>query len=125
MLPNNGALLMLGAEPDLRILLFSVAVALATGILFGLTLGLQGTKLDIFTTLKDVVGAVAGSGNSARLRKTLVTVQVALSFPGVQSAAYTIVPLLHGSEQDTSVSVEDYPTKDGEDMLASRRAGFR
>jgi len=178
MLPNNGALLMLRAEPDLRILLFSVALALATGILFGLTPGLQGTKLDIFTTLKDVVGAVAGGGNSARLRKALVTVQVALSFvllvgaglfartlvnlknsetgiqkienlitfrvdpakngysvprirqflaeavgqiraiPGVQSAAYTMVPLLHGSEQDSSVSVEDYPAKDGEDMQA-------
>lgn len=80
MLPNDGTLLTLRAEPDLRILLFSTSVALATGLLFGLAPALQGTKLDIFTTLKDVVGAVAGGGNSARLRKALVTVQVALSF---------------------------------------------
>jgi predicted permease len=72
-------LLMLRAEPDLRILLFSVGVSLATGLLFGLAPALQATKLDLWTTLKDVVGAVTGGG-STRLRKALVTAQVALSF---------------------------------------------
>jgi predicted permease len=78
MLPNHGEMLMLHADPDVRILLFSIAVAMATGILFGLAPAVESTKLDLITTLKGVVGAIAG--NSARLRKILVTAQVALSF---------------------------------------------
>jgi len=79
MLPNNGNLLMLHAQPDTRILLFGTIVAFATGLLFGLAPALQGTKLDVSTTLKDVSSGVAGTG-STRLRKILVTAQVALSF---------------------------------------------
>jgi predicted permease len=78
MLPNHGEMLILHADPDARILLFSIAVAVVTGILFGLAPALQSTKLDLITTLKGVVGGIAGS--SAQLRKILVTAQVALSF---------------------------------------------
>ena len=79
MLPDGDSLL-LRAEPDLRILLFSIAVAIGTGLLFGLAPAVQATKLDLFAALKEAAGAVAGSGGSARLRKALVTAQVALSF---------------------------------------------
>jgi hypothetical protein len=72
--------MMLRAEPDWRILLFSMGVALATGLLFGLTPALQATKLDLWTTLKNAVSTVAGGNRSARLRKVLVIAQVALSF---------------------------------------------
>ena len=58
MLPANGATLMLHAEPDGRILLFSVGVAFATALLFGVAPALQATKLDLVTTLKDMAGAV-------------------------------------------------------------------
>jgi predicted permease len=80
MLPEGGTKVLLRAEPDLRVLLFSIAVALVTGLLFGLAPALQSTKLDLFAALKEAAGAVAGSGGSARLRKALVTAQVALSF---------------------------------------------
>jgi predicted permease len=78
--PARGATLMLRAGPDTRILLFSAGVALGTAVLFGAAPALQATKLDLLTTLKDVVGAVTGGGSSARFRKVLVTAQVALSF---------------------------------------------
>ena len=78
MMPSGNSLTMLHAQPDIRILLFSVLVALVTGLLFGLAPALQGTRLDISSTLKDA--AIVSSGNSARTRKTLVTAQVALSF---------------------------------------------
>ena len=71
---------MLRAEPDLRILAFNAALALFTGVLFGLAPALQSLKVDLWNTLKDVVGAVSGGGGSVRLRKTLVTAQVAFSF---------------------------------------------
>jgi predicted permease len=80
MLPSDGALVMLHADPDLRILMFSTAVALATGLLFGLAPAMQATRLDLFAALKAVTGGVVGAGASARLRKALVIAQVALSF---------------------------------------------
>ncbi|MBC7925135.1 MAG: ABC transporter permease [Bryobacteraceae bacterium] len=79
-LPQDGSAVMLKSTPDLRILAFDIALAIVTGLIFGLAPALQSTKLDLWTTLKDVVGAVTGTGSSVRLRKILVTAQVALSF---------------------------------------------
>ena len=79
-LPGDSSTMTLRAEPDLRILAFNAALALLTGVLFGLAPALQSLKVDLWNTLKDVVGAVSGGGGSVRLRKTLVTAQVALSF---------------------------------------------
>ena len=79
-LPGDSSTMTLRAEPDPRILAFNAALALLTGVLFGLAPALQSLKVDLWNTLKDVVGAVSGGGGSVRLRKTLVTAQVALSF---------------------------------------------
>ena len=77
---TDASTLMLKAEPDLRILAFNAVLALLTGILFGLAPALQSLKVDLWNTLKDVVGAVSGGAGNVRLRKTLVTAQVAFSF---------------------------------------------
>jgi predicted permease len=79
-LPSDGAPLLLHATPDPRILGFNVVLALLTGIFFGLAPALQSMRFDLWTTLKDAAGAVAGPSGSVRLRKVLVTAQVALSF---------------------------------------------
>jgi len=79
-LPASGSPLMLRAVPDLRILAFNAALALLTALLFGLVPALQAMRLDLWNTLKDVVGAVTGGGGSVILRKSLVTAQVAFSF---------------------------------------------
>ncbi len=63
------------------VLVFSVAVSLASGILFGLMPGLQCTRPDLNEALKDG-GHAAGSGSGAsgnRTRAVLVVVEVALS----------------------------------------------
>ncbi len=80
LLPAQSAPLMLRAAPDARILAFNAALALLTGLIFGLAPALQSIRVDLWNTLKDVVGAVTGTGGSARLRKALVTAQVAFSF---------------------------------------------
>jgi predicted permease len=176
--PVGDAPLMLRAEPDWRILGFNIGLAVITGVIFGLAPALQSTRLDLWSTLKDVVGAVAGASGSVRLRKVLVTAQVALSFlllagaglfmktlvnlksadsgfrdlgnlvtfqvnpalngytlpqirtlytqllenvgslPGVRGVSLASVPLLHGFEWDSSMSVEGHQAKDGEDMQA-------
>jgi predicted permease len=69
----------LSTLPDLRILLFTLAVTVGTGLLFGLVPALQTTSPDVGRTLKDLAGSVVGDGSQAGLKKTLVVAQVALS----------------------------------------------
>lgn len=77
-LPQGSTPLGLSAAPDSRILLFNFAVALVTGLLFGLVPALQATRPNIGRTLKEQARSVAGTGH-ARLRKSLVVAQVTLS----------------------------------------------
>jgi len=60
-----------------RVLLFNFALALGTGVLFGLVPALRSTKPSVAPTLKDQVGSVVGGG--VRLRKALVVAQVTVS----------------------------------------------
>lgn len=77
-LPADSGGLSISTTPDFRILLFTLAAAILSGLIFGLVPAWQTTKPDIVGTLKDQAGAVA-SGSHGRLRKTLVVAQVALS----------------------------------------------
>src|SRR5439155_12228596 len=77
-LPVDSGGLKISSAPDLRILAFTLAVTIVTGLVFGLVPALKATKPDIGKTLKDQAGAVVGGGHSG-LRKTLVVAQVALS----------------------------------------------
>ncbi len=64
---------------DFRVLLFTLTISLAAGILFGLAPALQLAHIDLNATLRDEGrGASAGHGR-ARLRGLLVIGQVALS----------------------------------------------
>jgi predicted permease len=77
-LPSDAARLTISSAPDLRILLFTFAVTILTGIIFGLVPALRTTKPNIAGTLKDQAGAVVGGGHNG-LRKGLVIAQVTLS----------------------------------------------
>src|SRR5438132_14410584 len=69
----------ISSAPDLRILLFNLAVTVLTGVIFGLVPAFQTTKPNIAGTLKDQAGAVVGGGGHHRLRKGLVVAKVTLS----------------------------------------------
>ena len=181
LIPSDGQPLLIRPEPDLRILAFTLGLTCLTGIVFGLLPALRASRPDPWTTLKDTVGSIAGTGGSLFLRKGLVTAQVALSFlllfgaglfvrslqnlqgtetgvaldnlitfqlspalngydtpravqfyqnllerlgsaPGVTSAGIAAVPILSGSEWDSSMSVEGHRPADGEDMQAFMNA---
>jgi predicted permease len=77
-LPSDSGGMNISSAPDLRILLFNLAVTVVTGIIFGLVPALQTTRPNISGTLKDQAGAVVGGGHN-RLRKGLVVAQVTLS----------------------------------------------
>ena len=181
LVPSQDQPLLISPSPDPRILAFAFGVTLVTGLIFGLLPALRASRPDPWTTLKDTMGSIAGTGGSLFLRKGLVTAQVALSFlllfgaglfvrslqnlkgtetgvaldnlvafqvspalsgysaergaifqrellerlravPGVKAAATAAVPILAGSEWDSSVAVEGHNPTDGEDMQAFMNA---
>ena len=77
-LPQGITPFTLSATPDLRVLGFTLAISLVTGLLFGLAPALQSTRPELAGTLKDQAGGVVG-GTAVGLRKALVVAQVALS----------------------------------------------
>jgi len=62
---------------DWRVLLFTLILSLAAGLIFGLVPALQATKPDVLFALKDE--AAIGSYRRSRMRGGLVVAQVALS----------------------------------------------
>src|SRR6185437_10584227 len=127
MLPASGATVMLRAQPDVRILLFSLGIALATGVLFCVAPALQATKLDLLTTLKDLAGAVTGGSGSARFRKALVIAQVALSFLLLMAAGLFVKTLANLKNTRTGferagnlVSFQVDPAKNGYTVARTR-----
>jgi predicted permease len=69
----------LDIHPDARILAFTAAVSILTGILFGLAPALRATRLDINPILKENARGVSGERSKLGLGRILVVVQVALS----------------------------------------------
>ncbi|MGE0363390.1 MAG: ABC transporter permease [Vicinamibacterales bacterium] len=76
-LPLDGAAL--ATTPDGRVLAFTLVVSVATAVLFGLAPALRGSAIDLNRALKEEASAAGGGVQHARLRKTLVVAQVALS----------------------------------------------
>ena len=69
----------LNLAPDARVLAFLAALAILTGIAFGLAPALRATRVDLAASLKGVArGAGVGAGRQ-RLTRLLLTFQVALS----------------------------------------------
>ena len=181
LVPSQGQPILIDARPDARVLLFTLTLTVITAIVFGLVPALRASRPDVWSTLKDVVGSIAGARGSLFLRKGLVAAQVALSFlllfgaglfvrslqnlkttdtgvaldnlvtfqlspalsgydnpratllyqqllerlralPGMKSAAAATIPILSGSEWDSSMSVEGHRPGDGEDMQAFMNA---
>jgi predicted permease len=73
--------------PDARVLGFTLAVALLTGIFFSLVPALQASKPDLVATLKD---NTPGVGRRSRLKSVLVSSQVALSLVLLVVAGVTV-----------------------------------
>jgi predicted permease len=99
-LPTGDTPLMLSVNPDGRILAFNAALALITGLLFGMAPAIQSLRLDLWNALKDVVGAVSGTGGNVRFRKVLVTAQVAFSFLLLAGAGLFVRTLINLRQTD-------------------------
>lgn len=105
-LPGNNNIAL---TPDLdpRSLLFALAVALVTGLLFGLFPALHSSKHDLVTALKDQAGSVSGSGSAGRFRQLLAISQIALSLLLLISAGLFIKSLISVSRIDLGIRTEN------------------
>jgi predicted permease len=110
LVPSQGQPILIGASPDARILLFTLALTALTAIVFGLVPALRASRPDVWSTLKDVVGAVVGARGSLFLRKGLVAAQVALSFLLLFGAGLFVRSLQNLRTTDTGVALENLVT---------------
>ena len=81
---NTAGLPRVGADGDMvsldwRVVAFTLAVSLGTGILFGLIPALQSSKSDLTTTLKESSGRSGTGFRQNKIRSVLVVVEVALA----------------------------------------------
>ncbi len=65
---------------DSRVLLFALAIAVLTGILFGLAPAIQATRTNLAEPMKEGGQGATPGGGGARLRGGLVVAEVALAF---------------------------------------------
>ncbi|HKQ74362.1 MAG TPA: ABC transporter permease [Blastocatellia bacterium] len=81
MMPDDAPAMMPGYDQlglNSRVLVYTLAVSLVTGVLFGLAPAIQASKPDLNETLKDGAGKTEGAGRY-RLRAALVVAEISLS----------------------------------------------
>ena len=83
---------------DGRVLLFTAAVALVTGILFGLVPALQSSRTDLTHDLKEAAPGASGSRRRHRLLDTLVVAQLAFSLVLLVAAGLLVRNLVRLTE---------------------------
>jgi predicted permease len=95
---NNNGQSRFSADLDLRVLGFTLAAALATGILFGLAPALRSMRIDLTPALKDGAAALNARQGRFRLGNILVVTQVALTvvvLVGTGLVVHTLQNLRH------------------------------
>jgi predicted permease len=93
-------------HPDARVLLFTIVVALATGIVFGLAPAIQASRPDLVVELKEKTSAPAGSHRPFGLRNVLVAAQVALSLVALVGAGLFLRSLQNAQRISPGFDVE-------------------
>jgi predicted permease len=78
-LPQGHISIVIDLHPDARALIFTFAVAMATGLLFGLAPAFHVTRGHLAATLKTDSAASIGGASPSRFRGALVIAQVAFS----------------------------------------------
>ncbi len=96
--PSTDMPVHIAIEIDSKILMFTLAVSLATGLVFGLAPALQSANPDLVNVLKDETARA--SGGKGRLRNLLVVAQVALSLMLLIGAALFLRSFYNGHTID-------------------------
>ena len=97
-------------HPDTRVLLFTLAVSLVTGILFGLAPAIQASRPDLVVELKEKSSAPTGSGYVFSTRNLLVAAQVALSLVALIGAGLFLRSLQNAQRINPGFDAEHLAT---------------
>jgi predicted permease len=93
-------------HPDFRVLLFTIAVSLVTGVLFGLAPAIQASRPDLVVELKEKSSAPTGSNRVFSLRNVLVAAQVALSLVALIGAGLFLRSMQNAQKTDPGFDVD-------------------
>jgi predicted permease len=99
-LPPFGLAVSFDTGPDARVLAFTLAVTVITGLLFGLAPALQASRPDLVATLKDDMAAARRGRRMIALRHLLVIAQVALSVLALVGAGLFVRSLRKAQSAD-------------------------
>ncbi|MFN7976763.1 MAG: ABC transporter permease [Vicinamibacterales bacterium] len=98
------------ATLDTTVLLFALALALGTGLLFGLYPALQATRPDLVSALKAQAGQPGGGRAASRFRSALAVAQIALSMALLVAAGLFVKSLANVSRVDLGLRTEQLVT---------------
>jgi len=85
---------------DSYVLLFSLAISIATGVIFGLMPALQASRPNLVTELKERAGSETFSGRRFSARSAFVVLQFALSLVALIGAGLFLVSLRNAQKID-------------------------
>jgi predicted permease len=106
--PEAAESLVFGLQPS--VLIFAAALAVGTGLVFGLFPALHSTRADLITAIRAGAGQIAGGRAAARFRNALVTAQIALSMALLVSAGLFLKSLVNVTRVDVGMAVDDVVT---------------
>lgn len=109
-IPASVGALGLSPELDLRMLGFNLALALLTGLLFGLAPAFRATRLNLEATLREQGSSVSGSLSQVRFRKGLVVSQIVLTTVLLVGAGLFARSLSNLKQLDLGVRAEQLVT---------------
>src|SRR3954463_14491878 len=112
---------------DPIVMLFAGALAIGTGVLFGLFPALHSTRPDLISSLKGQSGQPSGARSASRFRTALATAQIALSMALLVSAGLFTRSLFNisrvdlGLHADNVVMFQISPARNGYKVEQSRQ----
>jgi predicted permease len=104
--PNIAYTIVLDVSPDGRALLFTLAITLLTGVIFGLAPAFQATRPDLVPVLKGEAQR-AGRARRVSLRNALVVAQVALSLVVLVCAGLFVQSFRHAKSINPGFATRD------------------
>jgi predicted permease len=92
---------------DSHVLIFTMIVALGTGIVFGLVPALQSSRPDLNAELKERAGGELHGNRRFRLRDVLVTLQVAVCLVALIGAGLFLISLRNAQRVDAGFNTQN------------------
>ena len=95
---------------QMQAVLFTAALSIGTGLLFGLFPALHSTRPDLASAIRAGSGKTSGVRSATRFRTSLVTAQIALSMALLISAGLFLKSLVNVSRVDLGIDVNHVVT---------------